>query len=130
MNQENVFVYSYSAKVNREVLEIRRKYLREESKLEELRRLDDTVQNAGIAESLCTGISGALLSGLGYCLAAQVIGGGVLCIALGALLGILGFAGMLAAYPIYRKVFRGTKEKFTPRILALAAELSGEGNAF
>lgn len=40
MNQET-FTYSYSAKRNSEVLEIRKKYLpQEESKLEELKRLD------------------------------------------------------------------------------------------
>ena len=38
MNQETTFIYNYSAKENKEVQEIRNKYLpREESKLEELK---------------------------------------------------------------------------------------------
>lgn len=41
MNQENTFTYKYSAKENKEVQEIRKKYLpQSESKLDELKRLD------------------------------------------------------------------------------------------
>lgn len=127
MNQDITFTYSYSAKENKEVQEIRSNYLpREESKFEELKRLDHTVQTSGTAESLCVGIGGALVFGLGLCLAMQVIGGGVLTMALGVLLGTIGMAGAMAAYPIYRKVFGETKEKLTPRILELSEELSGE----
>jgi hypothetical protein len=41
---------------------------RVESKLEELKRLDDTVQSSGMIESLCVGIGSALVFGLGLCL--------------------------------------------------------------
>ena len=129
MNQDTTFIYRYSAKENKEVQEIRKKYLpREESKFEELKRLDYTVQNSGMMESLCAGIGGALVFGLGMCLAMQVIGSGVILIALGVLLGIIGMGGMLAAYPVYRKVFDKTKQKLAPRILELTAELSKTSN--
>ena len=129
MNQDTTFIYRYSAKENMEVQEIRKKYLpREESKFEELKRLDYTVQNSGMMESLCAGIGGALVFGLGLCLAMQVIGSGVFLIALGVLLGIIGMGGMLAAYPVYRKVFDKTKQKLAPRILELTAELSKTSN--
>lgn len=124
MNQET-FIYSYSAKENKEIQEIRSKYLpREESKLDELKRLDSTVQNSGVIESLCLGIGGALIFGLGLCLAMQVIGESVIAIALGVLLGIIGTAGMIVAYLVHRKIFNRTKAKLTPRILELTAELS------
>ena len=130
MNQETTFIYKYSAKENQEIQEIRSKYLpREESKLEELKRLDHTVQSSGIIESLCAGIGGVLIFGLGLCLAMQVIGSGVLTVVLGVLLGVVGTVGMLVAYPIYRKVFGKTKERLVPRILELTAELSGEKNS-
>ena len=59
MKQETTFIYNYSAKDNKEVQEIRNKYLpREESKLEELKRLDYTVQNSGMFGSLFAGIVG------------------------------------------------------------------------
>ena len=129
MNQDITFIYKYSAKENKEVQEIRQKYLpREESKFEELKRLDYTVQNSGMMESLCSGIGGALIFGLGMCLAMQIIGSGVFLIMLGVLLGIIGLGGMIVAYPVYRKVFDKTKQKFAPRILELTAELSGEKN--
>ena len=127
MNQENTFSYKYSAKENKEVQEIRKKYLPQgESKLDELKRLDEYVQNSGVLEGLCIGIGGLLVFGLGMCLSMQVIGNGVLMTALGVLFGIVGIIGMVAAYPVYRSVFRKTKEKYTPKILELTAELSSE----
>lgn len=124
MEQQNGFSYTYSAPNQQEVLNIRKKYLPQpESKLEELKRLDGLVQNAGVVESLCLGIGGCLIFGLGLCLAMQVIGSMVW---LGVILGLIGMAGMLAAFPIYRKYFAQAKAKHTPRILELATELSGQ----
>ena len=127
---ENTFNYKYSAKENAEVQEIRNKYLpKTENKLEELKRLDETVQSSGVAESLCAGIGGALVFGFGLCLAMQVIGSGLFLVILGILIGLVGIAGMLVAYPVYCKMCCQAKEKHTPRILELAAELSGETTA-
>ncbi len=127
MNQENTFSYKYSAKENQEVQEIRKKYLpQSESKLDELKRLDGYVQSSGVWESLCVGIGGLLVFGLGMCLTMQVIGSGIFMIVLGGLFGIVGMVGMLAAYPVYRSVFSKTKAKYTPKILELTAELSSE----
>ena len=121
---ENAFSYTYSATCNQEVLSIRKKYLpREETKLEELKRLDSLVQNSGVTQSLCAGIGGCLVFGLGLCLAMEVIGQ---MIWLGVILGLVGTVGMLAAFPVYRKYFNKAKAQHTPRILELAAELSGQ----
>ena len=127
MNQENTFSYKYSAKENQEIEEIRKKYLpQSESKLEELKQLDEYVQKSGVLESLCLGIGGLLLFGLGICLSMKVIGNGTFMIVLGVLFGIVGMVGMLAAYPVYRSIFSKTKAKYTPKILELTAELSSE----
>ena len=124
MDQENAFCYTYSARDNQEVLEIRRKYLpREETKLEELKRLDSLVRNSGVMESLIAGVGGCLIFGLGMCLAMEVIGHTVW---LGILLGMIGTAGMLAAYPVYRSAFARAKALHTPRILELTAQLTGQ----
>lgn len=121
---ENAFSYTYSATCNQEVLNIRKKYLlREETKLEELKRLDSLVQNSGVTQSLCAGMVGCLVFGLGLCLAMEVIGQ---MIWLGVILGLVGTVGMLAAFPVYRKYFNKAKAQYTPRILELAAELSGQ----
>ena len=121
---ENAFSYTYSATCNQEVLNIRKKYLpQEETKLEELKRLDHLVQNSGVMESLCAGIGGCLIFGLGLCLAMEVIGQ---MIWLGVILGLVGAVGMLVAFPVYRKFFNKAKAQHSPRILELADELSGQ----
>ena len=121
---ETEFSYTYSATCHQEVLNIRKKYLpHEETKLEELKRLDRLVQNSGVTQSLCAGIGGCLIFGLGLCLAMEVIGQ---MIWLGVILGLIGIAGMLAAFPVYRKFFNKAKARHTPRILELVAQLSGQ----
>ena len=121
---ENAFSYTYSATCNQEVLNIRKKYLpKEETKLEELKRLDSLVQNSGVKESLCAGIGGCLIFGLGLCLAMEVIGRMAW---LGVILGLVGAVGMLAAFPVYRRAFHKTKVQYSPRILELTTELSGQ----
>ena len=120
---ENAFSYTYSATCNQEVLNIRKKYLpNEETKLEELKRLDHLVQSSGVTESLCAGIGGCLVFGLGLCLAMEVIGQ---MIWLGVILGLVGAVGMLAAFPVYRKFYNRAKAQHTPRILELVAQLGG-----
>ena len=122
MNSDTVFRYSYSARENEEVQTIRNKYLPcRESKLEELKRLDRRVRNAGMAQSLAVGLFGCLVFGLGMCFVTQVIGRSV---ALGVFLGLWGGAAMIAAYPVHRAIFRAAKAKYRPKILELAAELS------
>ena len=112
MEQKEGFSYTYSAPANQEVLNIRRKYLpQEESKLEELKRLDHLAQNSGVTESLCAGIDGCLIFGLGLCFAMEVIGH---MIWLGVILDLIGVFGMLAAFPVYRKFFNKAKAQYTP----------------
>lgn len=124
MSSENAFSYTYSARANQEVLDIRKKYLpHEETKLEELKRLDSLVQSSGVVEGLCAGIGGTLIFGLGMCLAMEVIGS---IIWLGVVLGLVGIAGMLTAFPVYRKKYNSAKERYTPRILQLTEELTGK----
>ena len=105
------------------MLEIRKKYMpKEESKLEELRRLDREVQSAGMVPSLTVGLLGILLFGLGLCMSMEAIGGGIL---LGILLGIVGSVVMLFAYPVYRWWLDRVKKRLVPRILELSSELAG-----
>ena len=123
MTNDNTFRYTYTARDNREVLEIRKKYLpQEETRLEELKRLDSLVQSSGVAEALCSGIGGVLAFGLGMCLALEVIGSTPW---LGVVLGLAGMAAMIAAFPVYRSIFHRALVEHTPRILELTEELSG-----
>lgn len=125
MNQENTFRYEYSAEENKEIQEIRKKYLpKSESKLEELKRLDAQVQKSGMVEALCIGIISCLVFGLGLCLAMKVLGSTIVTVILGVIIGLIGMVGMGMAYPLYRKKQEKAKEVYAPRILELAEELS------
>ena len=115
------FTYNYSAARNKEVESIRRKYMpQEESKLEKLKRLDYRVQMAGTIESLCFGIIGALVFGIGMCLFLDVFAGAAW---LTAILMICGTLLMIPAYPIYRRIARKTRAELTPEILRLSEEI-------
>ena len=115
------FTYNYSAARNKEVESIRRKYMpHEESKLETLKRLDYRVQTAGMIESLCFGIIGALVFGVGMCFFLDVFAGAAW---LTAILMICGTLLMIPAYPIYRRITRKTKAELTPEILRLSEEI-------
>ena len=119
--ENNAFRYNYSAARNKEVEGIRRKYmLHEESKLERLKKLDLRVQMAGTIESLCFGIVGALVFGIGMCFFLDVFEGGAW---LSALFMIIGSLIMIPAYPIYRRITRKTKAELTPEILSLSEEI-------
>ena len=121
------FTYNYSAARNKEVESIRRKYMpHEESKLETLKRLDYRVQTAGMIESLCFGIIGALVFGVGMCFFLDVFAGAAW---LTAILMICGTLLMIPAYPIYRRIARKTRAELTPEILRLSEEIMKIGRA-
>ena len=124
--ESNTFNYNYSAARNKEVESIRRKYLpHEESKLERLKKLDRRAQMAGTIESLCFGIVGALVFGIGMCFFLDVFAGAAWA---SALFMIIGSLIMIPAYPIYRKIAQKTKTKLTPEILRLTEEIMGSAN--
>ncbi len=119
--EKQSFTYSYSAVKNREVEQIRSKYMpHEESKLETLKRLDSRVQMAGMLEALCVGVIGALVFGIGMCFLLHVFEGGLWA---AMPLMLAGALLMIPAYPIYKRIARKTKEELTPEILRLSEEI-------
>ena len=121
--KENTFSYTYSATCNQEVLNIRKKYLpKEESKLEELKRLDHLVQNAGVMEALIVGVVGCLIFGVGMCFGLGVFGPVTWP---AVIFGLIGAIGMIFTYPVNRKCYNKMKDQHLPRILELTAELTG-----
>ena len=116
---KNTFNYSYSAAQQAEVKNIRKKYLpQEESKLEQLRRLDRSATKKGTAIALVVGILGCLVLGAGMscCMVWDLFLPGII-------LGILGLAGVSAAYPLFVRITRRQREKLAPEILRLTDEL-------
>lgn len=123
MNEnEDRFNFSYSAKQQEEIKKIRDKYVpREESKLEQLRRLDASASKPGTAVSIIIGVIGTLLLGLGMC--CTMVWAETLFVP-GIIIGTLGIAGIIAAYPLYMHITRRQREKLAPEIIRLTDELS------
>ena len=62
------FQYTYSAELQKEIADIRSKYLpKEEDKMEQLRTLDQSVTKKGTVMALVVGIVSAMLLGIGMC---------------------------------------------------------------
>ena len=119
--ENGTFNYNYSAVRNKEVENIRKKYMpHEESKLDALKRLDSKVQGAGVIEALSLGIIGALVFGVGLCFGLDVLSGADW---LTVALAIFGAALMLPAFPVYKLISRKTRDKLTPDILRLSDEI-------
>ena len=120
------FEYTYSAAQQKEVEEIRKKYLpKEEDKMEQLRKLHAIPTQKAQAASLAVGIVGALIMGTGMSLAMTDIGAalGSLAMVLGIFAGVVGMVLVALAYPAYNRVLKKQREKIAPEILRLADEL-------
>ncbi len=125
--EEKGFQYTYSAKEQNEINDIRKKYLpKEENKMTQLRRLDAGVYRKGSVASLVVGIIGALIMGSGMSLVMTDLGaklGFSAVLVPGIIIGVIGLALVCAAYPIYVAVTKHERERIAPEILRLSDEL-------
>ncbi|WP_230140445.1 hypothetical protein [Clostridium neonatale] len=120
--KRETFNYTYSSRQQEEIRKIRDKYIpKEENKMEQLRKLDAGATKLGTIISLVVGILSSLVFGVGMC-----------CILVwedtmfvpGIIIGIIGLAGVIAAYPLYMRITKKQREKLAPEILRLINELS------
>lgn len=120
---DEAFEYEYSAKKQKEIEEIKKKYLpKEEDKMETLRKLDQSVTTKGTMYSLVPGVAGALILGVGMSMC--LVGSSAMFIP-GIIIGILGMVILGMAYPLYMKATEKLRKKIAPQILALTEELMG-----
>ena len=120
MQNKETFSYTYSAKEQEEIKKIREKYIpKEADKMEQLRRLDESVTRKGTVISLVVGIIGALILGTGMsmCMVWTEL------FVLGIIVGIVGIVMVSAAYPLYSYVTKKEREKIAPEIIRLTDEL-------
>lgn len=124
MQNQNInegFHFTYSAKEQEEIKRIREKYVpREENKMEQLRRLDQSVTQKGTMSSIIIGIIGTLLLGIGMC--CTMVWQGFWFIP-GIIIGVMGIAIVAMAYPVYNYVTKKEREKIAPEIIRLTDEL-------
>lgn len=120
-NEKNSFNYTYSAKEQAEIKKIREKYApKEADKMDRLRALDNSATEKATIASLIVGIIGALILGTG--MSCALVWQGMLFVP-GIIIGLIGIAGVVAAYPIYTRTLKKEREKIAPEILRLTDEL-------
>ena len=128
-NKQNGFSYTYSAKEQAELKRIREKYtVREENKLERLRRLDRRATNKAASASIILGVIGALILGSGMSLTMSEFGlllklDTVTSLIIGIAAGIFGIALICLAYPLYSRLLRHERKKIAPEVIRLTDEL-------
>ncbi len=130
--QNEIFNYTYSAKQQKEVEAIRKKYMEDETpteadKMEQLRRLDYGVTKKATSISLALGVISALIMGSGMSLIMTDIGekiGMTATMIPGILIGIVGMVGVICAYPLYQRIIIKERKRIAPQILKLTEELS------
>ena len=114
------FSYTYSAKEQVEINQIRKKYAPTEDKMEQLRKLDAGVTEKATAEAIIVGVTGALIMGIGMCCA--MVWQGFLFIP-GIIIGLIGMVVLAVAYPMYQKVIKKERARIAPEIIRLTDEL-------
>ena len=97
---------------------------KESSKIVALRKLDRKAKLPATVFTYTFGIVSALVLGTGMCFAMQVIGSGIIGMAIGIAVGVIGIAGCGINYPIYKKILENGKKKYAYEIVELALEIS------
>ncbi|MBQ8410411.1 MAG: hypothetical protein IJX15_01590 [Ruminiclostridium sp.] len=120
MENKDNFSYTYSASQQEEIRKIREKYSpKEPDKMEQLRRLDESVTRKGTTVSLIVGIVGALILGTGmsFCMVWTDL------FAIGIIIGVIGIGAVSSAYPVYNLIIKKEREKIADEVLRLTDEL-------
>ena len=115
------FQYTYSAKQQEEIKNIRNKYVApEEDKMTLLRKLDNQVTQKATIKSIVIGVIGALFLGLGMSCCMVWAGRWFFP---GIVVGVVGIVFVSLAYPLYNRILKQEREKVAPEILRLTEEL-------
>ena len=96
---------------------------KEKTKYDELIALNRKVELPAYIFAYAFGIVGALILGVGMCLAMQVIGTGVPLMVLGIVVGIIGIALVSVNYPVFLAIMKSRKKKYAEGVIALSQEL-------
>lgn len=112
--------------VLQEAKNIRAKYERKkegtETKIETLRRLDNSAETSGKIAALTLGVVSTLVLGFGMC--CTMLWADRL-FALGVIIGILGLAGIAVAYPLYSCITKKQRARIADKVMQLADEIIG-----
>lgn len=124
--ENHAFEYTYSARQQQEVEQIRSLYLpKAEDKMEQLRKLHSIPTKKAQTVSLSVGIIGALIMGFGMSLCLTDLGAklGSLAMVLGIAVGLTGLVLAALAYPLYSRTLKKERALIAAKILQLTDEL-------
>ena len=120
-NENQRFEYTYSAKQQEEIEQIRQKYLpKPKDEMEQLRRLDEKVTRKVTMYSIIMGLSGCLLFGAGLTVILKEISK---LFGFGMVAGIFGLVVMGITVPFHNKILEKERKKHAQEILELSERL-------
>jgi len=110
------------------VNEIKASYEEKEvSKIEELKKFDNRVKLPAFIFAYVFGVIGALILGVGMCMAMKVIFVNFsLSMVFGVIIGLIGIFMVSVNYFIFNKILRKRKEKYKNDIYALSEKILNE----
>ena len=109
----------------KEIKKMRERYeeREEDSSLEKLKKKDKKVRLPAEIFAYTFGIIGALVLGVGMCMAMEVIGG---LFVPGIVIGVVGIAMVCVNYFIYKAILSSRKKKYAKEILEMSSALLNE----
>ena len=123
MNEYNkeVFTYDYSSKEQKEIRDIRNKYLghKEKTTAEKIKELDAKTTIKAKIYSISTGIISSLIFGIGMC--CIMVWTSLFIIEI--IIGMIGMIGIALCYPIYNYFVKLERNKIKDEIIELCIEL-------
>ena len=130
MNNDSSFSYTYSAKENQQMLNIRKKYMpHEATPLDELKALDAKVNRPANVFAYTYGSVSTIIMGAGMSLVMTDIGaviGLTGAMIPGIVIGVVGMGMALSTYPIYKKILNNRKKKYAAQIMKLSEKIAQE----
>ena len=124
VNKTETFEYTYSAKQQEEIEKIRNKYLpKQESKMEQLKKLDKSAEKPGTIVAMVFGVIGSLIMGTGMC-CTMVWNTSLAVFVVGIVIGLIGMAVVGVAYPLYVSITKKQRAKIADQVLKLSEEIN------
>lgn len=120
------FHYTYSARQQEEIRNIRKKYAApQEDKMEQLRRLDRCASQKAQSWAIALGVTGTLVLGTGMSLAMTELAAlpRETAMLVGIPVGLLGIVLVALALPVYNRILKKERQRIAPEILRLTDEL-------
>ncbi|MDE6656155.1 MAG: hypothetical protein K2J85_04105 [Anaeroplasmataceae bacterium] len=111
----NTYEKNYVEKVVRQYQE------KKTTKLDELKALDQKVNRPALIFAYVFGILGSLVLGVGMCIAMKVILENLFY--LGIVIGVIGILMVCITYPIYQKILKRRRAKYSEQIVEISNEI-------